>query len=132
LGSCYVLYIILWISNLFPSYLLCNLIFLTIITSFSFVICSVANTFQGSIWISNCCNFNIGFKIKCEVQGPMRPKVCLSVKHILTNEGKCKGWILMIPECTPTLGVALMWELWMFRTLVEKLKKHQIGPVRHH
>jgi hypothetical protein len=34
----------------------------------------------------------------------------------------------MIPKCIPTLGVAFMWELWMFEPLVGKAKKHQIGP----
>ncbi len=34
-----------------------------------------------------CRNLNIGFATKCEVQGRMRPKVCLGVKHTLTNGG---------------------------------------------
>jgi len=38
----------------------------------------------------------------------------------------------MIPKCIPTLGVALMWELQMFRTLVGKAKKHHIGPLGYH
>jgi hypothetical protein len=56
------------------------------------------------------------------VQGPMRPRVCLGVKHTLTNGGKCKGWSVMTPKCTPILGVAIMWELRMFTTLVGKRK----------
>ncbi len=40
---------------------------------------------------SKCRNPNIGFVTKCEVQRPMRPKMCLSVKHTLTNGGECKG-----------------------------------------
>jgi len=32
-----------------------------------------------------CYNLNIEFATKCEVQGPMRPRVCLGVKHIFTN-----------------------------------------------
>jgi hypothetical protein len=75
---------------------------------------------------------NIGFTIKCEMQGPMKPKVCLGVKHTLTNGGECKGWSPMIPKCTPTLGVALVWELWMFKALVEKEKEHQIKLPRDH
>jgi hypothetical protein len=38
-----------------------------------------------------CRNLNIGLLIKSEVQGPMKVRVCLGVKHTLTNEGECKG-----------------------------------------
>jgi hypothetical protein len=38
-----------------------------------------------------CCNFNIGFATKCEVQRPMRAKMCLGVKHTLTSGVECKG-----------------------------------------
>jgi hypothetical protein len=34
----------------------------------------------------------------------------------------------MIPKCTPILEIALMQELQMFKALVEKATKHQIGP----
>jgi hypothetical protein len=78
-----------------------------------------------------CWNPNIGFVIKCAMQGPMRPRMCLGVKHILTNGGECKGWSPMNPQCTPTLGGALVQELWMFKALVIKAKKHQIGPPRY-
>jgi len=54
------------------------------------------------------------------------------VKHILTNGGECKKWNPMIPRCTPTLGVALVQESRMFKVLVEKANKHQIGPSRYH
>ncbi len=70
---------------------------------------------------------NIGFATKCEVQGPMKPRTCLSVKHTFTNGGECKGRSLMTPKCTPILGVAFVQELQMFETLVGKTKKHQIG-----
>jgi hypothetical protein len=36
-------------------------------------------------------NPNIGFVTKCEVQGPMRPRMCLGVKQTLTNGEECKG-----------------------------------------
>jgi hypothetical protein len=36
-------------------------------------------------------NLNIGFATKCEVQGFMRPRMCLGVKHTFTNGEKCKG-----------------------------------------
>jgi len=38
----------------------------------------------------------------------------------------------MTPKCTPFLGIALMQELQMFKTLVGKVNKHQIGPLGHH
>ncbi len=44
-----------------------------------------------AIKVDNCCNPNIGFTTKCEVQGLMRRRVCLGVKHTLTNGGECKG-----------------------------------------
>jgi hypothetical protein len=56
----------------------------------------------------------------------------LGVKHTLKNGGKCKGWNPMIPKCAPTLGVAFVQELRMFRTLVGKINKHQIGPLGQH
>ncbi len=79
-------------------------------------------------YIFFCCNSNIGFVIKCEVQGPMRPSVCLGVKHTFTNGGICKGWNPMTPKCTPTLKVTLMWKLWMFRALVDRQTNAKLGP----
>jgi hypothetical protein len=38
----------------------------------------------------------------------------------------------MTPKCTPTLGVAFVWEFWMFTALVGKANKHQIGLSWHH
>jgi hypothetical protein len=38
----------------------------------------------------------------------------------------------MTLKSTPTLGVALVRESQMFKTLVEKENKHQIGPLGHH
>jgi hypothetical protein len=55
-------------------------------------------------------------------------RVCLGVKHTLTNGGECKGWSPMTPKCIPTLGVAFVQELQMFKALVGKANKHQIGP----
>jgi hypothetical protein len=55
-----------------------------------------------------CHNLNIGFVIKCGMQGPLSQKMCLGVKHTLTNGGECKGWSPMTPKCTPTLGVAFV------------------------
>jgi len=52
--------------------------------------------------------------------------MCLGVKHILTNEAKCKGWNPMTPKCILTLGVAFVRESQIFRTLVGKANKHQI------
>jgi hypothetical protein len=38
----------------------------------------------------------------------------------------------MTPKCTPTLGVAFVWELQMFKAFFGKENKHQIGPLGHH
>jgi hypothetical protein len=60
-------------------------------------------------------------------------KVCLGVKHIFISGGECKRMNPLIPKCTPTLGVALMRESWMFKTLVEKEKKTtRWGPPLYH
>jgi len=91
------------------------------------------NPVEGKMITKNWwCNPNIEFAIKNEVQGPMRVRVCLTPKHTLTNEGECKGWNPMILKCLPTLGVALVWELPMFRALVGRANKHQIGPLGDH
>jgi len=55
-------------------------------------------------------------------------KMCLVVKHIFTNGGKCRGWSPMTPKCIPSLGVALMKEFQMFRTLVGKEKNTNLIP----
>jgi hypothetical protein len=59
-------------------------------------------------------------------------KMCSDVKYILKNGGKCKRWSPMIPKWIPILGVALVRESQMFKALVEKENKHQIGPLRYH
>ncbi len=38
-----------------------------------------------------CHNPNIGFMAKCEMQGPMRLRVCLGVKHTSHKWGKVQG-----------------------------------------
>jgi hypothetical protein len=38
----------------------------------------------------------------------------------------------MIPKCIPILGIAFVQETQIFKALVEKEKKHQIGPLRYH
>jgi len=58
--------------------------------------------------------------------------MCSGVKHVFTNGGECKRLTLMIPKCTPILGVAFVWESQMFKALVEKANKHQIGPSKYH
>ncbi len=46
--------------------------------------------------------------------------------------GECMGWSPMTPNYTPTLGIALIWESQMFKTLVGKGKKHQIRHLEDH
>jgi hypothetical protein len=77
---------------------------------------------------NECCNPNIGFTAKSEVQKPMRAKICLGVKHNFTNEREYKGWSPMTLKCTPTLRVALMRDLQMFKTLVGKKENTKWGP----
>jgi hypothetical protein len=45
-----------------------------------------------------CYNHNIGFVTKCEVQGPMRPRVCLGVKHTFTNGENAKDETQWLPN----------------------------------
>jgi len=70
-------------------------------------------------------NPNIGFMTKCGVKGSWGQNSVF----IITNEGDCKRWSPMILKCTPILGVALVRESQMSKALVEKLSKHQIGPL---
>jgi hypothetical protein len=58
--------------------------------------------------------------------------MCSKVKHTLTSGGKYKKLSPMAPKYAPTLGVAFMQESQIFRTLVEKENKHQIGRPRYH
>jgi len=71
-------------------------------------------------------NLNITFAIKCEVQGPMRTRMCLGVKKTFKSEGKCKGWNPMTPKCAPILGLHLCGsyeclESWLKRQINTKL-----------
>jgi hypothetical protein len=77
---------------------------------------------------NECCNLNIGLATKNEIQRLMRARVCLSVKHTLTNEGEYKGWSPMTLKCTLTLKIALMRDLQMFRALVGKKENTKWGP----
>ncbi len=59
-------------------------------------------------------------------------RMCSNVKHTFTNEGEFKRLSPMTPKCTLTLGIALVRESRVCRTLVKKVNKHQIGPLRYH
>jgi hypothetical protein len=78
--------------------------------------------------VQTCHNLNIGSTTKCEVQGPMRSKMFLGVKHTFTSGWECKGWSPMTPKCTPTLGITLVHELWMFKILVGKSTSTKLSP----
>ncbi len=51
-------------------------------------------------------NLKIGFVTKCGIQGLMKPRECVHYH----KWGKMQEMEPMTPKCTPTLGVALMWE----------------------
>jgi hypothetical protein len=38
----------------------------------------------------------------------------------------------MTPKCIPTLGVIVVHESQMFKALVERVNKHQMGPLGYH
>jgi hypothetical protein len=59
-------------------------------------------------------------------------KVCSRVKHIPTSGGECMRLNPMTPKSTPTLGGAFEQESQIFKTLVEKVNKHQIGLLGYH
>jgi hypothetical protein len=56
----------------------------------------------------------------------MRLKMCLGVKHF-HEWGRIKEMEPNDSKCIPTLGNALVRELRMFKALIGKAKKHQIG-----
>jgi hypothetical protein len=57
--------------------------------------------------------------------------MCSSVKHNFTSGGECKRLSLMTPKCTPTLGITFMQESQMFKALVERENKRQMGLGYH-
>jgi hypothetical protein len=57
--------------------------------------------------------------------------MCSNVKYIFINRRKFKRWSLMISKCTLTLNVTFMQKSQMFKTLVERINKPQIGPLRY-
>jgi hypothetical protein len=70
--------------------------------------CIPLTLFCNMIILLLCHNPNIGLVTKCEVQGPMRSRMWLGVKHTLINGGECKGWNPMTFKCNLNLGVAFM------------------------
>jgi hypothetical protein len=75
--------------------------------------------------VNFCChNFKIAFAIKVWNAKAHEPKrVCLGVKHTITNGEECKGWSPMTPKCIPSLGVTFVRESSMFKTFGWKGKK---------
>ncbi len=79
---------------------------------FLHIICNKMEvTFLGCI-VNFCChNFNIGFMIKMwSARAHEAKRVCLGVKHIITNGEKCKGWSPMTLKYIPSLGITFMQE----------------------
>ncbi len=79
-----------------------------------------------------CHNTNIGFAIKCEVQGTIRLKVCLGLKHTLTNGGTVEGMKPNDSQLHYHFGSCTRAGVVNVQSLVGKVKNHQIGPVGHH
>ncbi len=51
------------------------------------------------------------FTTKCGMQGQYEAKkMCLRMMHTFISEGECKRLSLMTSKCTPTLGIAFVWE----------------------
>jgi len=59
-------------------------------------------------------------------------KMCLKVKHTFTSGGKCKRLNPMTSKCTPIFRVTFVGDFRIFKALVERANKHQIGPPRYH
>jgi hypothetical protein len=80
--------------------------------------------------VTLCCNPHIGFATKCKVQRPMRSRMCLSVKHTLSQMGGWGGGMQgMKPndsKCTPILGVVNV------QSLGGRKQEHQIRLLGYH
>jgi hypothetical protein len=57
--------------------------------------------------------------------------MCLGVKHTFTMGENARDEAQWLPRAPPILGVTHVWELRMFKALVGKGKKYQIGPLGH-
>jgi len=55
-------------------------------------------------------------------------RVCLRMKHTLTSGGECKILNPMALKCTPTLRIIFVQKSQIFKALIERENKHQIGP----
>jgi hypothetical protein len=72
------------------------------IKNFNFFIIHFAINFSKNFIVATL-TLSSQLNVKCK--GPWGPKMCLGVKHVLTNGGEYKGWSLMTPKCILTLGV---------------------------
>jgi hypothetical protein len=61
----------------------------------------IEHTPLSSSFNSECRNPNIGSTTKCEVQGPMRPRMCLDVKHTFTNGENARDEAQWLPSALP-------------------------------
>ncbi len=68
------------------------------------------------------------------MQGHMRPRECIQEWNTLSQVGEsAKDWTQWLPNAFAFLGsVALMQESRMFKALIERANKHQIGPIGYH
>jgi hypothetical protein len=72
--------------------------------------------------------------VKCGVQGPMRSRKCVWVWNKLFHKwGRVQGMEPNDPQGHSHFGNCThVKESWMFKALVGKVNKHQIGPPRYH
>jgi hypothetical protein len=72
---------------------ICRVLLATSITFDCFDILSNLIFYQSfeNLKVVNIATLTLGLRLKCEVQGPMKLKMCLGVKHTFTNGGECKG-----------------------------------------
>ncbi len=74
----------------------------------------------------------LGLRLNVECEGPQGQEIVFGCETHFHKWGRVQRMKPMTPKCTPTFGVALVRESWMFIALVRKVNKHQIGTLGYH